>query len=118
MTDAAPPSDSDESAASDQVDSVLSYTLVWLALVVLLGATLLADRLLDGSLNAGVGLLIAAVKAALVAWFFLHLRHHSGLTRVAAGFALLWLLLLVTFVLADYLTRTPGPAGALLFTTP
>ena len=94
-----------------QVDSVLTYGLVWLGLMVLLGLTVLSAHAFGGTLGTSLGLLIAAAKAALVLWFFLHLRHHHGLTRVAAGFALLWLAILITFTLADYLTRGGGLYG-------
>ena len=102
----------DAEVTGQPVDSVLTYGLVWLALLGLLGLTLGANAVLGGgTVGLVTGLGIAALKAALVVWFFLHLRHHHGLTRIAAVFALVWLGLLMTFTLADYATRVPAPTG-------
>ena len=89
----------------DHVDSPLTYALVWLALMVLLALTVLGAHVFTGLVSTAVGLAVATVKAALVVWIFMHLRHHHGLTRLAAFFALLWLALLLAFTLADFLTR-------------
>ena len=91
--------------------------------MVLLGGTLFAHALTTRfhtpTLGTAVGLSIAVLKAALVVWFFMHLRHHAGMTRIAAGAALLWFGLLLTLTLCDYLTRPnpPRPAPDISYTS-
>ncbi|TPE51047.1 cytochrome C oxidase subunit IV family protein [Amaricoccus solimangrovi] len=65
--------------------------LTWAALLLLLALTVAASFLLVGppSLAAGIG--IAAAKAALIFWVFMHLREDTGLLRVVAIAAFAWL---------------------------
>jgi len=58
-----------------------------------------------GRLNAIAALAIAAVKAALVVWFFMHLRTSSRLTWLASSAGLMWLAILMALTAGDYLTR-------------
>lgn len=53
-----------------------------------------------------VNLGIAALKAFLIMWFFMHVREGSGLLRLFAFGGLFWLLILLGLSLGDYLTRT------------
>jgi len=48
---------------------------------------------------------IAAVKAGLIAIFFMHLLRSSVLVRIAAGAGTFWLMFMFTLAAADYLTR-------------
>lgn len=50
-------------------------------------------------------LAIAAVKAALVFWFYIHLRGAGGLVRVFAIGAGAWLLIMLLLAGTDYATR-------------
>jgi cytochrome c oxidase subunit 4 len=56
-----------------------------------------------------VGLAVAATKATLVILFFMHLIYSSRLTWVVAFSGLLWLGILITYTLTDYLTRGWNP---------
>ena len=58
-----------------------------------------------GILNNLVMLAIAVTKATLVVMFFMHARHSSTLTKVTIVASVVWLLILFTFILQDYLTR-------------
>ncbi|HJO36153.1 MAG: cytochrome C oxidase subunit IV family protein [Pseudomonadota bacterium] len=58
-----------------------------------------------GAFTPVVNFGIAIIKTLLVAIFFMQLRAESGLVRAAAGLGGLWLLILFTLLLADYLTR-------------
>jgi len=58
-----------------------------------------------GKLNAIAALAIAAVKAVLVVWFFMHLRTSSRLTWLTASAGLMWLAILMALTAGDYLTR-------------
>jgi cytochrome c oxidase subunit 4 len=55
--------------------------------------------------NIVVALAIAIVKASLVAAYFMHLRHSSGLNLLIAGAGFIWVIHLMVFSFADYLTR-------------
>jgi cytochrome c oxidase subunit 4 len=85
--------------------TITTYFRVWLALLLLLGATVALAHLDLGKANAAVALLIAAAKAALVLAFFMELRRADVATRstAAAGFLLLAVLVALTFT--DYGTR-------------
>ncbi|HZZ29906.1 MAG TPA: cytochrome C oxidase subunit IV family protein [Pirellulales bacterium] len=52
-----------------------------------------------------VGLAIAAVKATLVALYFMHLLHSGRVTWLAVLAALFWLAIMLGLTLADFLTR-------------
>lgn len=74
----------------------------------LLGLTLLTSLL--GLVDLGVAtillaILIAAVKASLIAVFFMRVLRGTMLTRVCAAVGVLWFLIMVTLTLADYQTR-------------
>jgi cytochrome c oxidase subunit 4 len=58
-----------------------------------------------GRLNAVAALTIAAVKAVMVVWFFMHLRGSSKLTWLIASAGLMWLAILMALTAGDYLTR-------------
>jgi cytochrome c oxidase subunit 4 len=58
-----------------------------------------------GPLHTAVALLIATVKALLVALFFMHVLYSKRLIWVVAGAALLWLGILFTLTLSDYVSR-------------
>ena len=51
------------------------------------------------------GLVVAAVKTALIALIFMQLRKASGLVRIASLTGLFFLALLFFFSFADFLTR-------------
>lgn len=84
---------------------VATYVKVWAALIVLLTLTLGSSFVSLHRLNSAVNLVIACVKAALVAVFFMRLRRADALTRLAPAAAVLWILILISLGLADVLTR-------------
>ena len=83
----------------------LPLLLAWALLLLLLAATVGASFLLTGLPGFTVAMAIALAKAALVYWYFMHLREEGGLVRLAALFAAAWLLILLLLTGADYLTR-------------
>jgi cytochrome c oxidase subunit 4 len=82
--------------------------VVYAALMALLALTVGASQLGLGAWGPAVNMSIAALKAALIFWFFMHLGEASPLVRLAAIAALLWLFLLFALGIADWLTRTPA----------
>jgi cytochrome c oxidase subunit 4 len=86
--------------------SVKTYLAVFAALLALTAlTTAIAFVDLGGVGNLGVALSIAIVKAALVALYFMHLRHSTPLTVIFAGAGLFWLGLLIVLTLSDYISR-------------
>lgn len=85
----------------------VTFALVWLACMVLLALTLLASQFSLGPWKPFANLGIATAKAALIMWFFMHLREASGLVRLFAFGALFWLGVLFWLGLNDWLTRPP-----------
>lgn len=79
--------------------------LTWLALMLLLGITLLAGMLQSAALRYSVHFLCAAAMAALVMLVFMRLRSDGELLRLVAVGGLLWIALLIVLTLADVLTR-------------
>jgi cytochrome c oxidase subunit 4 len=78
---------------------------VFVALLVLTAVTVLVSYVDLGLWNTVVALLIASVKASLVALFFMHLK---GETRLVWGFALVpivFLVLILVGTLSDTMLR-------------
>ena len=81
------------------------FFVIFVALLVLLGLTVEAARHDLGRWNFPVSALIAAVKALLIALYFMHVRQSTPLTRLVVAAGVLWLAILFTLSLADYWTR-------------
>ena len=84
---------------------VRTYLLTFAALVALLGAAMGAAYMPLGRLHLTVTLLIAACKAVIIMLIFMHLKFSSRLTWVFALGAFVWLAILMTLTLGDYLSR-------------
>jgi cytochrome c oxidase subunit 4 len=83
-----------------------TYFAVFFALLVGTGLTVYAASLDLGPFNAPVALIIASVKATLVALFFMHVKGASEkLTKMVVLGVLFFLLLLLGLTMADYATR-------------
>jgi cytochrome c oxidase subunit 4 len=87
-----------------------SLVLVWLALLVLLGASAGSAFAALGAWNTVLNLAIAAGKAALVALFFMRLRGSHVLVRLAAAAGIATLAILFALSGSDYATRKDVPA--------
>jgi cytochrome c oxidase subunit 4 len=90
---------------SEHVVSRKIYFLIFGALMVLTGATVWVANYDLGTWNAIVALTIAVMKATLVVLYFMHVRYSSKLTWVFVCAGLVWLIILFSFTLSDYLTR-------------
>jgi len=82
-----------------------TYVVIWAALMALLLLTWGMAQFDFGAGNTIVAMLIAVVKMSLVMLIFMHVRYNSSLTWVFAGAGFLWLAIMVSFTLSDYLTR-------------
>ena len=81
------------------------YVGVFLALMVLTAVTTGVAYIDLGAFNTVVALIIAVIKMLLVVLFFMHIRWAKGLSRIAVIAGFFWLGIMVTFTLADELTR-------------
>jgi cytochrome c oxidase subunit 4 len=98
-------------ASEHHIVPVGTYFAVYVALLLLLGATFGVYYINLGFWSIALGITIAVVKSALILMYFMHVRFSSRLVWVfaAAGFA--WLAILVALTLSDYVSRawlSPG----------
>lgn len=88
------------------IPAVRTFVLVWLGLLVLLALTTASSYVHLGVGNTLLNFVIAAIKLALIAVFFMHLARADAAVRLAAGAALLFLFFLAFLSFADFLTRS------------
>jgi cytochrome c oxidase subunit 4 len=86
--------------------AVRAYFVVFIVLLLLVALTVEAARHDLGRLNFVVAVLIAALKAFLIAMVFMHVRQSPALTKLVVAAGLLWLAIMFSLSLADYWTRT------------
>ncbi len=83
------------------------YFSVWGALLVGTFITYKVAYIDLGRFNAAVALIIATIKALLVALFFMHLKGaHERLLKLVVISTVFFLFLLLVLSMADYGTRT------------
>ncbi len=90
---------------ASEVTSPAAYLAVFGALMVLTGVTVGVAFVDLGMFNDLLAMAIAFLKASLVVWIFMNMRHGSPLSRLAAVGGLLWLAILFGLTLADYWSR-------------
>lgn len=78
---------------------------VWVGLMVLLTLTVAATFGPFGAVTPTINIVIAFAKAALIYWFFMHVREQGWLARFVAVAAIAWLMILLGLTHADVLTR-------------
>jgi cytochrome c oxidase subunit 4 len=88
-----------------QRSDVRMFGIVFVALLILLALTVEAARHDLGRWNFAVAVLIAAVKALLIALFFMHVRRSPPLTKLVVAAGLFWLAIMFSLSLADFWTR-------------
>ena len=83
------------------------YFTIFGALMVLTAITVFAAQINFGNEAIGtvIALAIAVTKAMLVVLFFMHVRYSSRLTWVVIASGILWLAIMISLTLSDYLTR-------------
>ena len=92
---------------SEHVLPVRTYVFTFIALMALMVLTAFLSTVPMGrELNTVVALFIAAVKAALVLLFFMHLKYESYvLSTVVFVAGLFWLLIFFGLTIIDYFSR-------------
>lgn len=58
------------------------FLFVWIALLALTGVTVAAARLQLGAWGMAANIAIASTKAALVLWFFMHLKYEKRMFKL------------------------------------
>jgi cytochrome c oxidase subunit IV len=81
------------------------YTAILIALLILTGITVGAAYIDLGSGNVVVALIIATIKASLVALFFMHLRWEKPVNSIIAVAGFLFLGIFLMFDLIDATSR-------------
>ncbi|WP_375767738.1 cytochrome C oxidase subunit IV family protein [Archangium gephyra] len=81
------------------------YILVWGALMVLTLVTVFTGKMHIETGALALALVIASVKGALVALYFMHLAEHQGASRVVFITSMLFVVLMLLFTLFDIGTR-------------
>jgi cytochrome c oxidase subunit 4 len=89
----------------EHVASIQTRVIVFVALLVLLFATVGAAHLPMGDLQFPVAMTIATIKAVLIALFFMHVLYSHRLTMVVCIASLLWLGIMLALTLSDYQSR-------------
>jgi cytochrome c oxidase subunit 4 len=84
---------------------VKTYLAVYVALLVLLVATVGAAYINIEPFNFALTMVIAVAKAVLILLIFMHVRYGERLVWVFSSAAFLWLVLLIALSLSDYFTR-------------
>jgi cytochrome c oxidase subunit 4 len=90
---------------------------VFIALLVLLALTIGVARLNLGMFNIIIALTIASCKALLIILYFMHVRYSNRLAWVIAGAGFIWLAILISLTMSDYISRgwfgvPPPPLGS------
>ena len=82
--------------------------IVWLVLTILTAITVYVAAVDFGrALNIIVAMVIASVKASMVAYYFMHLKFEDKLTWVYALYPMFLLFLLIATTIMETFTRTP-----------
>lgn len=90
----------------EHVDSVMTYVVVFAALIaatVLTTAVAFVDL---GAFSVVVALAIAVCKMLLVVLFFMHVRYSTRLTRLVLLGGILWFFILIGMTYTDFGSRT------------
>ncbi len=91
--------------SQSHVMPVRTSVAIFIALLVLLIATVGAAYLPLGELHFPVAMIIAAAKAVLIVLFFMHVIYSSRLTKIITVAGFLWLAIMLGLTLSDYLSR-------------
>lgn len=96
---------------SNHVIPIKTYVAVFVALMVLLVATVAVSRVHLGEFNIAAALAIAFVKTFLVVLFFMHVRYSHRLIWIFVGVGFYWLAILLALTMSDFVSRAWPPFG-------
>jgi cytochrome c oxidase subunit 4 len=90
----------------EPVDSVMTYVVVFLALIAATVITTAVAFVDLGAFSVVVALAIAICKMLLVVLFFMHVRHSTKLTKLVLLGGVLWFFILIGMTYTDFGSRT------------
>ncbi|MGB2691309.1 MAG: cytochrome C oxidase subunit IV family protein [Thermodesulfobacteriota bacterium] len=93
------------------ITSYKTYFVVWVLLMILTFVTVYVSYLDFGQLNIVIAMVVASIKAGVVALFFMHLKFEDPITWLYALFPLGLLALLIGMTILDTFTRIFPIAG-------
>lgn len=93
------------SEPGEHIVSFGTFTVIWLALLVLTGTTVYVSRLPLGALHVWAAIGIAVVKSTLVVLVFMHLKYENRLFKIFLLIALTILAIFIGFTFFDTLYR-------------
>lgn len=111
MNDTATPSHDRSSHPAPPHPSVLGLVANFIALMVLLAATIAIAEIDLGRGNFVASTLIAATKMTLIMLVFMKLRYSKPLSRLVACAGFFWLAILFALSFSDYISRGWLPPG-------
>lgn len=95
---------------------IKAYLGAYLALMVLLLATIVIAQINIGLLQLPAALAIAALKALLILLFFMELRYAAAPIKISVIAVTIWTLIFALLSFADYVTR-PWPLNPTIETS-
>jgi len=84
------------------------YYSVYGILMVLLVLTVVVAYFHLGALALPIAMAIAITKAALVVWYFMHMKYTGKLMWIYSTVGMLWLIILICSILIDAYARSIG----------
>jgi cytochrome c oxidase subunit 4 len=87
------------------ITDIRTYIAVFIALNVLLLATVGAAYLPLGDFHFVIAMALATVKAVLIVLYFMHVKDSHRLTAVICVASFLWLGIMIALTMTDYLSR-------------
>ncbi len=98
--------------SSGHISPISLYITIFLALLVGTALTVGAAFVDLGQFNFAVAMAIAAFKASLVVWYFMHVKYQSSLTKLTVATGLFFLTILLGMMMIDYGGRAFSPQSA------
>jgi len=81
------------------------YFTVFTSLMILTTVTVVVAYYDLGPLNTIAALSIAVAKAAMVILYFMHVRYSPSLIKLVVAGSFLWLFIMLSITMSDYLSR-------------
>jgi cytochrome c oxidase subunit 4 len=94
-----------ETEKSVHIVAYMTYVYVWIALLLLLAATIAVAKVELSKYSVLVNLLIASIKAGLVLFFFMHLKYEGWLLKTMLFMVIATLTAVMALFFADVLFR-------------
>ena len=91
---------------SREADNPVTLLIVYALVIGLMFATVGLSSLGLGRISLPMQLIIGAIQAALVAYYFMHLKQGDKVVILTALASIFWMGILFVLFMTDYMTRT------------